>query len=350
MSSGDTHEPDTPVQPSRLQRVRLSAVVWSFVAAVIVVLILAGTTAAFALTQSLKIQRPPVSAPRFDRVFSPVCGCDQASANLTVRFREAERVTVEVVGADEQVVQTLATNQRVPRGNADFVWDGRTESGAVAADGLYRLRFDLARAGRTVLLPTTVRVDTQAPEVSVVSAGPPVISPDRDGEAERVRIRYRTNEQGTPVLRIAPGVTKKGKHRPAGRSTLAWGGTINGVPAPAGDYRLSLQIRDDAGNLSPPTDPVGVTVEYISLRAQELEATHGGVLSFEVTGQAAYSWQLIRPPRNGRPARTFIYVATETDTDVSAALPGQAQPGRYVLRVWRGGNEDSALVRIRRSS
>ena len=44
----------------------------------LVVSLLGGTAAAFAVTQGLKIEPSPILAPRIDKVFSPVCDCGYA--------------------------------------------------------------------------------------------------------------------------------------------------------------------------------------------------------------------------------------------------------------------------------
>ncbi len=318
--------------------------------AVIALLVLVGTAAAFAVTQSLKLMRPPVTAPRFDRSFSPVCGCEQATAHLTVRFRQADRVRASIVDSSEREVRVLVEDQPVQRGDVEFQWDGRSEVGELAPDGRYRLRLELARRDRTILIPTTFRIDTAPPDVRILRAGPTELSPDRDGVNERVRIRYRTSERGTPLLRIGSAAVKFGKHRSAGRAAIVWGGQISGAAAPAGEYRLSLQVRDDAGNLSAPLPPIDVRVDFVELEETELTSERGAELTFHVRSDRPFAWQLIRPARSGRSGRTFIYEARQGAGEITVQLPRAARPGRYLLRVMRSGDVDTADVRIRRQS
>ena len=318
--------------------------------AAFVLLILAGTAAAFAVTQSRKLTRPAVSAPRFDRVFSPVCGCDQASARLAVKFRSADRVRASIVDSSGREIRVLVEDVPVRRGDVDFEWDGRSDGGDLAPDGRYRLRLELARADRTIVVPTTFRIDTVPPTVRILRAGPTELSPDRDGVNERVRIRYRTSERGTPVLHIGSLAVKLGKHRPAGRSAIVWGGQIDGSAAQDGDYRLSLQVRDDAGNLSRPIPPIEIRIDYIELEETELTTERGGEITFHVRSDQPFDWQLIRPASSGRPGRTFVYETRQDGGEVSVQLPRAARPGRYLLRVVRSGDVDAADVRIRRRS
>lgn len=318
--------------------------------ALVAVLVLGGTSAAFAVTQSLKLKPPPVTAPRFDRVFSPVCECEQATARLAVRFRQADRVRASIVDLSDREVRVLLEDRPVRRGDVDFVWDGRSDRGALAPDGRYRLRLELARQDRTILIPTTFRIDTAPPVARLLGAGPTELSPDRDGVNERVRIRYRATERGTPVLRIGSATIEPGKRRPRGRSTVAWNGWIDGEAAPTGDYQLSLRVRDDAGNLSQPIPSIDVRVDYVELQESRLSAERSGELTFHVRSDRPFDWQLIRPAASGRPGQTFIYEVRQAPGEVTVQLPQAARPGTYLLRVSRSGDVDTAEVRIRRQS
>jgi hypothetical protein len=55
---------------------------------VLVLLILGATAAAFVVTEDLKLEPDPLARPRIDRTFSPVCDCDQATAQIAFRLRE----------------------------------------------------------------------------------------------------------------------------------------------------------------------------------------------------------------------------------------------------------------------
>ena len=51
-------------------------------------------------------------------------------------------------------------------------WDGRTDDGTRAPDGRYRYRITLQHEGRSVLLASSVRLDTTPPRPRVTSIGP----------------------------------------------------------------------------------------------------------------------------------------------------------------------------------
>ncbi len=220
------------------------------------VLLLGGTSAAFAITQSLKDEPSPVGTPRFDRVLAPTCDCPTAAATLRLRLRRADRVTAEVVDADGDVVAVLADGERFRRGPLELAWDGRTAEGEVAPDGRYRLRLELARAGRTLLLPTTIRVDATAPTARIV---------DVRQKPARVSVIYRSDERSAATLAIrgenlAETVVVRGRFRPAGRARLNWSGEADGAPLAPGTYELVLRVRDSAGNVSEPVvAPLDIT-------------------------------------------------------------------------------------------
>ena len=73
----------------------------------LVVALLVGTAAAFAVTERLKLVRSPIAAPEIDRVFSPVCDCERDEAAIAFRLREADRVDLAIVDGDGDVVRTL---------------------------------------------------------------------------------------------------------------------------------------------------------------------------------------------------------------------------------------------------
>lgn len=214
----------------------------------LLVALLGGTSAAFAITQSLKNEPSPVGVPRFDRLLAPTCDCESDTATLGLRLRRTDRVTAEIVDAGGQTVRVLADRERFRRGPLELVWDGRSESGDVVPDGRYRLRVELAREGRTLLLPTTVRVDSTAPTVRLVGLR---VKPDQVG------VVYRTDERAAGELAVRgeglpETVVVRGRPRPAGRARLNWSGRVDGRPLPAGAYELVLRAHDRAGNVSEP--------------------------------------------------------------------------------------------------
>src|SRR5688500_8743827 len=114
-----------------------------------VVVLLSATTAAFALTERLKLQQSPILGPRVDKLFSPVCACESATAAVRFRLRNADRLDIAIVDADGDVVRTLVQGRRYGRGAVAVAWNGRDDRGAVVAEGSYRPRVHLDEQHRT---------------------------------------------------------------------------------------------------------------------------------------------------------------------------------------------------------
>ena len=226
----------------------------------VVLAILAGTAAAFVVTEKLKIQRAPVGSPLFSQAFSPTCECETAVAELRFRVRKSDRVTALVVDDEGAPVRTLLERKRIGRGPVTLEWDGRTDSATIAPDGLYRLRVDLAGEGRTIVFPSTVRLDTRSPEVEIVRIGPSEIAPTGELGGPRVRVVYRADEKAAAVILVDGTVAVHGRRRAPGRGRVAWRGTVNGELVAPGDYRLEFVVIDEAGNRSEPAVEVIVRV------------------------------------------------------------------------------------------
>ena len=307
-----------------------------------------GTTAAFVVTERLKLERSPVTAPRFDKVFSPVCACPQSVARLTLRLRKRDRLDAVIVDRQGKPVRTLVTGEPHRRGDATFLWDGRTDAGEVVPDGRYRLRVHLLGERRTIQLPNSVLVDTKRPRLTLLDVSRGAISPDGNGVNDRLRIVYRTNEKAGPALLVDGQVVIEGKARPRGRSALFWRGAIGGAPVEAGVYELSLQVRDVAGNLSLPAGPVAIRVGYVELTKTFLAVPRGGLLRFRVASDALpYSWSLAYDTRHGQELRME---AEESRNAIAVRIAKDAIPGDYELRVEAAGHSDTAVVTVTRAS
>jgi flagellar hook assembly protein FlgD len=310
--------------------------------------LLGGTSVAFAVTQRLKLERSPITAPRFDRLFSPTCGCPTAVATLSLVLRKADRVTAVMVDARGEPARTLTVEERLGRGPVTYQWDGRTDAGGIAPDGRYRLRVRLHDAKRTILLPTTVIVDTEAPRISEVSVTPAAFSPDGDGLGDRIAIVYRSSEAGAPVVtvggeRLAETVVVTGRPSAAGQRRVRWSGLVDGVALGRGDYTIALAVRDQAGNASAPA-VVTVRVRVVELTADSYTAEAGGRLTFEVdTDAASFAWYLFRP-RGGRLGPPLLLDEAAVPPAVSVRIPSTFEPGAYRLRVVVNDRRDRASV------
>jgi len=211
---------------------------------------------AFALTEALKLEKSPVSRPRFKSVFSPTCACPRETARLAVTLRKADTIDAVIVDEDGNSVRTLASGAPHAPGRTVFRWDGRDDGGEIVPDGAYRLSLHFAGADRTILIPDTVRVDTRPPTIELVSLEPRRLELGGEGAT----IVFRLRERARPLLLANGELILRGPVGNAGRAGLTWDGTAEGNPLSPGRYALTLEAQDRAGNVSAPTEALTVRI------------------------------------------------------------------------------------------
>ena len=311
----------------------------------LVLALLGATTAAFAVTEALKLERSPITAPKFDKRFSPTCECGTETAVLALRFRKPDSIDAYLVDSAGDRVRALTTNEHVARGDFRFLWNGLTDGGAVAPDGRYRLWIHLDEQRRTILLPNTVEVDTAPPRIKLLEPPRLVFSPDGNQRNDQLEIRYRSNEKASVDVLVDGEVVVRGKARQKGESKVSWRGEHAGGSVAAGIYQVAIRARDRAGNVSAPTEAASVRVQYISLARNVVRVHRGGVLRFRVVGDALpFRWELTR--QGGTAARLG---ATSETNAVAVRLPRSLKAGRYALAVQANGHSDTALVYVTRA-
>jgi hypothetical protein len=230
-----------------LDRLVVTGFVWA---------LLVATTAAFVVTEALKLERPAVGRFRGDSVFSPTCSCLQQRARFSFILRRADRVDVVIVDEDGEPVRVLASAARPGRGRVGFRWGGRDDAGAIVPDGAYRVRVRLMEEDRTVTFGRPLVVDTQPPRLTLLEVDPRRIVRGRDG----ISIRFDVSERARVFLLVdRRRAARFGLFR-NGSETVGWSGTSRRRLLPPGEYRIVLRARDRAGNRSPRTRAVRVTV------------------------------------------------------------------------------------------
>ena len=296
---------------------------------ILVLLLLAGTAAAFVVTEDLKLEPDPIARPRITPTFSPVCRCDTQTARIAFRLRQPDRLTLSIADSQGRVVRTLLQNARFGRGNHEFGWDGRDENGRVVPQGSYQASVELGKLNRTIGFPRLIRVDTTPARLEVTRLRPRLISPDGDGRADSLTIRYKANEPVEALLLVNRRQEVRAKLRRSG--ALVW----SPRGRKRGSYRLAVATIDQAGNRSRPTQAYDVRIRYVDIAATVIRARPRAGFSVRVSTDARrYSWRLGR--RRGS-ARVRIL-----------RLRAPATPGRYPLIVAVGGRRDTALVVVRR--
>ena len=125
----------------------------SFFARAVFLLLVVATFFAFFAAQRLKSAPQVAVITRVTLHFSPNGDDRQDAAEFRVRVREDDDVTATIVDADDNEVKRLVAGEPV-RADRPFAvrWDGTTDAGEPAPEGVYRLRLSLRHGGRAVTL------------------------------------------------------------------------------------------------------------------------------------------------------------------------------------------------------
>jgi hypothetical protein len=295
---------------------------------VLVIALLGGTAAAFAVTQGLKIEPSPIAAPRIAKVFSPTCDCDTRVATIQFRLRKPDRVRLQIVDSGGTVVRTLVPGRRLRRGTVSYTWNGRDDRGRFVPQGVYKPRVHLTDQHRTIDLPNDMQVYTTAPRITIASLAPRTISPNGDGRNDRIQIDYRISEPAHAILYV-DGRRVLYTRRQLERSSLEWNGKIDGRPMLPGRYRVWLGAEDRAGNVSN-GKVAHLVVRYVALVRDAIRAKAGTRFGVGVLADRRVHWRL--GARGGTAAPGLL------------VLRAPAKPGRYRLVVTVPGWADQATL------
>ena len=299
--------------------------------------LLVATAAAFAITERLKLTRGPLMpGTRVSKVFSPTCGCARSHANVRLRLRRPDALTVRIVTPGKRTVRGLLNGVETTRGFSLIRWDGRTDAGRRAPDGAYQVEVHFARQHQTVLLPNRIQLDTAPPTIVSSSVNRDVFSPDGDFQADLVRITYELSEPAHVQLYL-DGIRIVNTYRHPAHGSILWNGRAHGATLPAGSYTLELGARDLAGNGVPRSERqrIHVRIRYITLASHRItDVAPGEVFEIGVSTDAKrYSWKLGK--RSGF-ARTPLL-----------RLRASTRHGRYTLTVATRTHQDQAAVIVR---
>jgi flagellar hook capping protein FlgD len=314
--------------------VRLESTPVARIASIVIVLaLLGGTAVAFAVTERLKLERSPIAGPEIDKVFSPVCGCDTAEAQIAFRLRERDRISLAIVDAEGRVVRHLVDGEQRAAGRFATAWDGRDDAGALVPEASYRPRLDLRRDRRTIVLPNPIRVDTTRPRVRLVDLRPEGgFSPDGDGRNDRLTVRYAVNERAHGLLFVGGRRLVRTRFKPF-EGRMEWFGIVNGRSLPAGVYPIQIGAEDVAGNLARRTAAVAVEIRYISLARGAMSVRARTRFGIRVSSDArSFRWRFAGGTGAARPGLLV--------------LRAPRRPGRYTLFVSANGHGAQARVQV----
>lgn len=277
-------------------------------------LLVIATLGAFVVTQKLKSSPPLVVRPHVFAVFSPAEDARVRRARISFWIVNSDDVSVSIVDEEGRIVRTLVDGRPLAkRTRIRLAWDGRTNDGAIAPDGQYRVRIALIHQGRTIDLPRTIRLDTRPPRPVVTDVEPragagPAFLPQRG--VDEVTIRFRGTEGRRARLQIwrtdvdPPRIVEE-ITVPFHARRATWDGTVDGRPAPPGTYLVGMLVADRSGNAAtfprrvPPAGPLpthaGVTVRRLAVAPPltPVDAGRVAVALVDARGEP-YRWALRR--------------------------------------------------------
>lgn len=211
----------------------------------LVLALIAGTAAAFAVTETLKTSEAPILRTKVAKTFSPVCRCATNTAGIRFELRRADRLTIAIEDAGGRTVRVLFTSRRTAAGLHAFGWNGRTDAGRRAPDGVYRPRIELEDADRVIVLPNRIRLDTAPPQVRVAATPAP-----RLAAGGPIVLRYTLDEPARGILAVG-GTRVARTYRVRLDTTLRVPlSTLRTLGALRGP--VTLAAEDLAGNVSKP--------------------------------------------------------------------------------------------------
>jgi hypothetical protein len=230
----------------------------AFTIAVLLGLLLA-SAGAFALTEHLKLIKSPVYDTKVTRVFSPTCSCATDAAEITFKLRQPDRVRITIVDASGHPVVTA---ERPKSKTFDWYWYGMSSPESMAPDGVYQPKITLLGAGRTILMPNKITLDTSVPHVLSASDGTGRLMP---GDHRTITISYVLD--GPAHAAVYLGTSRVVLSRRMGtHAVVKWNGTDRGKPLPPGRYVLDVSAIDRAGNETPAAQRKQVVVDIVGTK------------------------------------------------------------------------------------
>jgi len=300
---------------------------------ILVVCLLAATATAFAVSERLKLEDSPVLGTSIDHLISP--RSKAPDAKIGFRLRREENIRLDIADSRGTIVRHGVGSGVFGQAFHQFAWDGRDDSGRVVADGIYGAELRLTDEDRTIEFPDEIRVDSTPPRIEDVEVRHRVFSPDGDGRADRVDIRYRFSEPAYAVLYV-DGRRNGRTYGRQPKGTIQWYGLRNGRGLSPGSHRLALAAEDPAGNMAASTREFTVQIRYVQLSRSVYVAHRGRVRVRLSTDAAVVRWRL-----DGRAGTVRKHVFL---------LRVPRRPGRYRLRVTANGHVARATVLVRRAA
>lgn len=172
------------------------------------------------------------------------------------------------------------------------------------------------------------------PLLSRVSVNPQTISPNADGLTDVTRISYRLNRSADLSIYLLDEAGQRhyfreGRRRSAGEYQVDFGGVVNGVMLPDGNYTWVVEATDDAGQtanqqgqlLIENADTAKPELQGFSVYPQVFTPNQDGIddrvtINYSLTKEAEVSVYLVAPDGETR------YPIAEKEREVKPGQPG----------------------------
>jgi hypothetical protein len=297
----------------------------------VVLVLLVATAAAFALTERAKLTLSPIYGTFVDPTFSPD-GRVKPVAHIRFKVRPSERIDVWIQNTDGKRYTELVSDRSVrPHQEVELVWDSLDEHGIAAPDGVYQPVVKLLRSHRIITLPSDIRLDTQAPKITVKHPQYPIISPDGDGHADVFRIPYRVNEPAHAILLLRGTQIVFTKSRKLTGEVVFNGRDRQNHRLRPGRYLLSVAAQDTAGNRSKATPFAIVQIRFVVLARSRVVVKPGGKFALRVSTDAPVVHWTLHGRSGTEPRGTLHFTAPK-------------RPGVYHLYVTVGAHSAACAV------
>jgi len=305
------------------------------IATLLVLGLLGGSAAAFAVTEELKLERSPIAGTRIPTAFSPVCRCSHDVARIRFRLRKPDSVTADVLDADGDPVARIAEGRSYPKGKLTLTWDGRNQGGGIVPEGGYKVRVHLAHRHETITIPNTIQVDMTRPKITLVRVTPTdrTFSPDHDGRRDHIAIKFNVSEVARPLLYVNGRLAIRGRLTHV-TGVLYWSGRIDGRKLPPSSYHLSLRGRAVAGNRGAASPPPVVFIRYLTVLPRIVHTRPRYGFTVRVSSDARrVSWRLDGKSGKAQPG--------------TISLKAPKRHGRYRIAFTSVGHQAFAHVVVR---
>ncbi len=220
---------------------------------------------------------------------------------------------------------------------ASWSWDGRTNAGAVAADGRYRITLWASDAGGNRASDTwDVTLDTTRVTVNA-TVTPGLFSPNGDGVYETASLAWSARESVSGKASIRKGTSVVATWTAGSTGGITWNGTdAAGAPVPNGAYTFRVDVVDAAGNRTVRDVPVVVdrTASAPTWSPAMFFPHDGDALARASTASF----------RLAGPATTTLRVVTRDNRLVTTAWAGRALQAGTWSWVWNGRTALGALA------